>query len=139
MSTRNRLTNLPRLLALSLALALPAVSAPVQSARAETASADPSYVFGLVTLTPMVHVPLAGAASEAQLIQQLQAQGFSDFKVTPLSPNRFDPRPELMHPDLTVTSAADERAQNTPVHAGWNGTAVKNAKTVEVYVDRAPR
>ena len=139
MSTRNRFAALPRIAALSLALAVPAVSAAVQAANAETATPDESYVFGLVTLTPMMHVPMAGAASYAQLIRLLQSQGYADIKVTPLSPNSFDPRPELMHPDLTFTSAADDAARDTAIHAGWNGTAVKNGRMVEVYVDRVPR
>jgi hypothetical protein len=111
----------------------------VLCALAPTASADDSYFFGLVTPTPTVHVPMAGAASYAQLIRQLQAQGYTDIKVTPLSPNAFDPRPELMHPDITFTSPDNEEAQDTPIHFGWNGTADKNGTTFEVYVDRASR
>lgn len=139
MSTPNRFRRMARAAVLSLSLALPAVSAAVQGAYAQAASADDSYFFGLVTRTPMVHLPMPGTASYAQLIQQLQAQGYADIKLTPLSPNLFDPRPELMHPDLTFTSAKDDAARDTPIHAGWNGTAVKNGTMFEVYVDRAPR
>jgi hypothetical protein len=116
--------------ALSLAALL---AAPAPSA------AEESYFFGLVTLTPMVHVPLSGSASEAQLIRALQADGFTDITVTPLQPNGFDPRPELQHPDLTASSPADPRAQGTPIHFGWNGTAVKDGRAVQVYVERAER
>ncbi len=115
------------------------LASAVLGAMTQTASADDSYFFGLVTPTPTVHVPMAGATSYAQLIRQLQAQGYTDVKVTPLSPNAFDPRPELMHPDITFTSPDNEEAQDTPIHFGWNGTADKNGTTFEVYVDRASR
>jgi hypothetical protein len=102
-------------------------------------TADTSYFFGLVRRTPMVHLPMPGVTSYAQLIQRLQSEGYTDIKVTPLSPNMFDPRPELLHPDLTFTSAENAAARNTAIHFGWNGTAVKDGTTVEVYVDRADR
>jgi hypothetical protein len=121
MLIRNRFRGMARVAALSLALAVPVASAAMQNAYAQPASADDSYVFGLVTLTPMVHLPIPGATSYAQLIQELQAQGYADIKVTPLSPNRFDPRPELVHPDLTFTSADDEAARDTRSTSG--GTA----------------
>jgi hypothetical protein len=123
---------LPAALAAALSLAA-LLAAPAPSA------AEESYFFGLVTPTPMVHVPLAGSASEAQLIRALQADGFTDIAVTPLQPNGIDPRPELLHPDLTVSSPADPRAQDTPIHFGWNGTAVKDGRTVHVYVERVER
>lgn len=135
MSARPRLAGLfrPALLSLSLsAISLLGGSGPA-------AAAEDAYFFGLVTRTPMVHVPLAGTATYAVLIGRLRAEGYADVKLTPLSPNRFDPRPELMHPDLTITSADTDAARETTVHRGWNGTAVKGGQTFEVYVDRAPR
>jgi hypothetical protein len=133
MSTQNRVTELARVVLLLLAA--------VVAGCARTAVPDDSYFFGLATPTPMVHVPMAGVASYTQLIEQLQSQGYTDIKVTPLSANSFDPRPELMHPDLVFTSVDDEEAQDTPVHFGWNGTAAKNGQIVEVYVliDQASR
>ncbi len=124
--------------ALMVGFCLLLITSAVLCASAPSAAADESYFFGLVTPTPMVHLPMAGASSYAQLIELLQSQGYGDVKVTPLSPNVFDPRPELMHPDLTFTSPDNEDAQDTPIHFGWNGTAVKDGKTFEVYVDRAP-
>jgi hypothetical protein len=134
MSPRNRFKDLSGALLLSLAVAAPAVLMPLEPAGA----ADDSYFFGIVTRTPMVHVPMPDVASYAQLVQQLEAQGYANIKVTPLFPNLFDPRPELIHPDLTFTSPGDKVAQATPVHWGWNGTAEKNGRTFEVYVVRAP-
>jgi hypothetical protein len=135
MSARHRFTSLPRLAALSIAFA----TAAALAACAPTAASDDSYVFGLVTPTPMVHLAMSGATSDAQLIQQLQRQGYSDIKVTPLSPNIFDPRPELLHTDLTYSSPDDPKAQDTPIHFGWNGTADRNGRTFEVYVDATQR
>jgi hypothetical protein len=121
--------------ALSLAVAAALAGAALLGAATPAAAADDGYFFGLVTPTPMVHLALPGSASEAQLIGTLQAQGFNDIKVTPLSPNAFDPRPELLHPDLTYSSPDDAAARNTPIHQGWNGTAVKSGRFYEVYVD----
>ena len=134
MSPRNRFKDLSSALLLSLAVAVPAVVVPLEPAGA----ADDSYFFGIVTHTPMVHVPMPDVASYAQLVQQLQVQGYANIKVTPLLPNLFDPRPELIHPDLTFTSPRDKVAQATPIHWGWNGTAEKTGRTFEVYVVRAP-
>ena len=89
---------------------------------------------GLGPPLPSVHVSLAGVATDAQLIQQLQAQGYTDIKVTPNYPNRFDPRPEIVY---GFSSPNDEDARDMHVHFGWNGTAVKNGRTVGVYVDSA--
>jgi len=131
MLTQNRVTELARVVLVSLAA--------VMVGCAPTAVSDDSYFFGLVTPTPMVHVPMAGVASYTQLIEELQSQGYTDIKVTPLSPNSFDPRPEFTHPALVFTSVDDEQAQDTPIHFGWNGTAAKNGQIVEVYVDHASR
>ncbi len=139
MSTENRSTGLRHFAGLSLAFAVWVASAVMPSACTPTAAADDPYVFGLVTRTAMAHVPMSATATYAQLIRQLQSQDYADIKVTPLSPNLFDPRPELMHPDLAFTSADNEAAQDTPIHFGWNGTAVRDGRRFEVYVDRAPR
>jgi hypothetical protein len=66
-------------------------------------------------------------ATQAQLIERLQAQGYSDVKLSTSLPNTFDPHPEL-EPD-----GADPRT--TAVHEGWNGTAVKGGDIVNVYID----
>jgi hypothetical protein len=83
---------------------------------------------------PALHVAVAGVESEAQLVAQLQALGYRDIRVTGFQPNEIDRRPELSH---GFTSADDEDAQVTPVHFGWNGTALKDGRWVDIYVDRA--
>jgi hypothetical protein len=134
MSPQVSLARRARRAALSAAFGAALSTAALLGATAPSA-AEESYFFGLITPTPMVHVALSGTASEAQLISTLEAQGFTDIKVTPLSPNQFDPRPELLHVDLTVSSPSDPRAQTTPIHDGWNGTAVRDGRTFHVYVD----
>jgi hypothetical protein len=89
---------------------------------------------GLITEAPALQVAIAGGESEAQLIRQLEAQGYDDVRVTEFRPNNVDRRPELMH---AFRSADDEAAQVTPVHVGWNGTAVKDGRTFDVYVTQA--
>jgi hypothetical protein len=84
---------------------------------------------------PAHQVAFSGIASYAQLITELRSEGYSDIRVTEFYPEKIDPRPELMHPLL---SADDPDAQATPVHLGWNGTAEKDGRIVDIYVTRAP-
>jgi hypothetical protein len=92
---------------------------------------------GFIEPVPAVQVAMSQGASEAQLIRELQAQGYDDVRVTELLPNRFDEHPELMQ---GFRSADDPAAQATPVHPGWNGTAAKGREIYNVYVTpAAPR
>jgi len=88
---------------------------------------------GLIDDAPALRVAIADVESEAQLIRQLQSQGYDDIRVTEFYPNDIDRRPELMH---AFRSADDEDAQLTPVHFGWNGTAAKDGRVFDVYVPR---
>ena len=111
---------LPRAALLYLALVAPLASC----------GAAPDFIDD----APSVHISIAGAASEAQLITELRSLGYSNIRVTDLRHNGMDRRPELMQ---AFSSADEEEAQVTPLHFGWNGTAVKDGRTVDVYVDRA--
>ena len=113
-----------------------AVKEPARAALLYLALASPlaSCARDIIDDMPSVHTSIAGVASEAQLIARLQSSGYTDIRVTPLHPNGMDRRPELMY---AFSSADDEEAQVTPVHFGWNGTAVKDGRIVDVYVDRA--
>jgi hypothetical protein len=69
--------------------------------------------------------------NEAELIDRLHAAGYTDVWLTTERPTSFTPRPEIsarLDPD-------DPVAQSTPVLIGWNGTARKDGRTVDVYVD----
>lgn len=70
-------------------------------------------------------------ATQAQLVESLQRDGYADVRLSTSLPNPYDPHPELA-PD-----GADPKT--TPIHPGWNGTATRNGETVNVYVDGAGR
>jgi hypothetical protein len=89
---------------------------------------------GIIEDSPEFHTPIVGVASDAQLIEQLRAAGFEDIRVTPFYPNDIDRRPELTH---GFVSADDPDAKVAPVHFGWNGTAVRDSRFFDIYVDRA--
>lgn len=88
----------------------------LQAARAE----------GLITTAPTIRVTVSGLESQAQLAQTLRDQGYSDVTLADMAPTFTAPHPELnaervAHPD------------STPVRAGWNGVAVKDGQTVQIY------
>ena len=91
----------------------------------------PAAAAELLTTTPSVHVTAPGVMNEAELIDRLHAAGYTDVWLTTERPTSFTPRPEIsarLDPD-------DPVAQSTPVLTGWNGTAHKDGRTVDVYVD----
>lgn len=83
---------------------------------------------GIVSTAPVVHVPVGGVESQAQLAQTLRAEGYSDVVLTSVTADPTHPHPEL-NPAFTANP------QGTPVRAGWNGVAVKDGRTVQVYAD----
>jgi len=92
-------------------------------AGAQAAKAD-----GFISTVPTVHVAVAGVESQAQLAQTLRGEGYADIVLSSAAPSLANPRPEL-NPELV------SNPQNTPVRSGWNGVAVKDGKTVQVYAD----
>lgn len=81
--------------------------------------------------------PLKGPLSQAQLIAGLQAHGYTDIKLSADVADPFNPHPEQAQ---SVSSPRDPKAQITPLHLGWNGTAVKDGRTYDVYLRaEAPR
>jgi hypothetical protein len=80
---------------------------------------------------------LTGPLSQAELIQGLKDHGYNDIKVvTGYAPQISDPHPELSH---GFRSPHDPAAQVTPVHLGWNGTAVKDGNTYDIFIrDESP-
>ena len=91
----------------------------------------PAAAAELLTTTPSVHVAAPGVMSEGELIEKLQAEGYTDVWLTTERPTAFTPRPEIS----ARLSPDDPVAQSTPVLLGWNGTARKDGRTVDVYVD----
>src|SRR5208283_593147 len=90
--------------------------------------AGAAFAGDLITQTPAVHLTAQSGNSQAQLAEALKAQGYSGIILSssPALPN--DPHPER-NPSLT------DHPEKTPVRIGWNGVAVKDGQTVQVYAD----
>jgi hypothetical protein len=91
----------------------------------------PATAAELLTTTPSIHIAAPGVMNEAQLIDRLHAEGYTDVWLTTERPTSFTPRPEIS----ARLDADDPVAESTPVLPGWNGTARKDGRTVDVYVD----
>ena len=79
-----------------------------------------------VTTAATAHVTVSGVESQAQLARILRDQGYSDIALADTAPSFRAPHPEL-NPERIA------HPETTPVRAGWNGVAVKDGKTVEIY------
>ncbi len=111
-----RLHRLPSLAATLTALCLPLLA--TQAAQAD----------GFFSRVPTVHVATAPTESQAQLADQLRAQGYTDVVLSSIPATPANPHPE-------GNSSLTGNPWQTPVHAGWNGVAVKGGQTVQVYAD----
>ena len=81
---------------------------------------------GIITTVPTVHVTVPTVESQAQLAQTLRDQGYTGIVLSAVSPSFVEPHPEL-NPDRIA------HPESLPVRAGWNGVAVKDGQSVEVY------
>ena len=77
----------------------------------------------------VVHWADPAIASGAQLIEHLQSEGYTDVRLSSQQPTPSTPHPEIS------AGLTREAAAWTPVHQGWTGTAVKDGRTVNIYVD----
>ncbi len=107
----------------TLAVSLTALCLPLLGTQA--AHAD-----GFISRVATVHIVVPGVENQAQLADQLRAQGFTGVILSSTYPSPANPHPE---DNSTLTSHPEQ----TPVHAGWNGVAVRNGQTVQVYADVA--
>jgi hypothetical protein len=82
--------------------------------------------------TLAVHVQVTGLESQAQLADGLRALGYHDVVLSSVYPSPENPVPEE-NPSET------SHPEQVPVHFGWNGVAVKDGKTYQVYADRPHR
>lgn len=106
----------------SLVLGLSAICLPLLGTQ-------PAPAAEFITETPTLHVHVAGTESQAQLADRLRSQGYADVIMSSVYPSPADPLP-WRNPTLT------SHPEQTPVHAGWNGVAVKDGQVIQVYVDR---
>ncbi len=114
MSTSRNLWTLAASTAMAVVLA---GSLPMAAAGAE-----------LLTETPRVVVTVPGVISQAQLQRQLELLGYGNIKLSPIYPTPSNP-----HPELSATMTSDPAF--TPVHRGWNGSAMKEGRTLNVRVE----
>jgi hypothetical protein len=73
----------------------------------------------------------ASTMSEAQLKQRLEAQGYRHIRLTPLVPEAMFPQPQRVEPQDAVT------LQSEAAHVGWNGTATREGRTINIYLSRS--
>jgi hypothetical protein len=78
-------------------------------------------------------IDVAHVTTLEQLKQTLESHGYTNVKLAPNKPNEEDPRPDLE--DNGPGKKSTFNAGRTPVHAGWEGTAMKDGKTVNVVID----
>ncbi len=90
--------------------------------------ARPAQADGLFSRVPTVSVSVPKLETQAQLASRLRAQGYTDVVLSSTYPSPANPHPEA-NPTLTG------HPEQTPVHSGWNGVAVKDGQLVQVYAD----
>ena len=61
--------------------------------------------------------------------------GYSSIHLTRVRPTEVDPRPDIE--DSGKNGTRRQNSPNVPVHQGWNGTAVRDGKRVNILVDEA--
>ena len=105
----------------SLAISLTALCLPLLATQ-------PAQADSLLSTVPTVHVSVTRTTSQAQLADQLRAQGYANIVMSSTYPSPANPHPE-------GNSTLTDHPEQTPVHAGWNGVASKTGQTVQVYAD----
>jgi hypothetical protein len=71
--------------------------------------------------------------TQEQLVNKLKSLGYGDIKLSDVSPSASNPHPEI---SCRTPEAA---AATTATHRGWNGTATKDGKQHNIYVDAVGR
>ncbi|MDR3506164.1 MAG: hypothetical protein P4L52_07955 [Acidocella sp.] len=103
------------------------ISAVALAAASLLGIAQPAVASGLLSMSSAIMVSLEDVESQAQLAKQLQAEGYSNILLAAITATRMNPHPELNPSETNIAG--------TPVRPGWNGTAVKDGKTYDVYVN----
>lgn len=91
-------------------------------------AAQPARADGLFSRVETVHIIVPKVEDQAQLADRLRALGYTHVVLSSIPASPANPHPEG---NPTLTSYPEQ----TPVHAGWNGVAVKDGKTVQVYAE----
>lgn len=88
-------------------------------------AAEPESISG------SAHVTVNAVTSQADLAKQLEKMGYTNIRLTPVRPTDVDPRPDLT--DCTA-QGSPVNSPVVPCHSGWNGTAVRDGKLVNIMV-----
>jgi hypothetical protein len=88
---------------------------------------DPQQITGTARLD------FTKVISLEQLQTLLEQEGYTDIQLSPVQPNISDPRPDIQANSPNGRKHLDLAA--TPVHPGWDGTAVRNGKRVNIVID----
>lgn len=105
---------------LAASLALPAAQAASPVKRSDTVNLDLSE---LISMDQLKHL--------------LEQQGYTDILLSPVKPNSTNPRPDIQ--DSGPKAVKSVNPATTPIHEGWNGTAVKDGKRVNIEIDSHSR
>ncbi|MBB5374475.1 hypothetical protein [Acidocella aromatica] len=87
---------------------------------------QPAVASGLISTSNAVMVSLKEIESQGQLAKDLAAGGYTHILLSSVAATRENPHPEL-NPSLV-------NQPNEPARTGWNGTAVKDGETYQIYV-----
>jgi hypothetical protein len=104
-------------------------SAAVLAVASMLGLAQPAAASGLISTSDAVMVSLKSIESQDQLAKQLTADGYTNILLASVAATRENPHPEL-NPSLV-------NQPNEPARTGWNGTAVKDGATYQIYVSYA--
>lgn len=81
-----------------------------------------------------VKLTISEATSMTELKTLLQQRGYTDIDLSPVKPNDENPRPDIQGTGGSARNKVDPNT--TAVHYGWNGTAVRNGKRVNIVIDK---
>lgn len=87
-----------------------------------------AFADGLFSSVATVHVTVTQPETQAQLADHLRAEGYSDVIMSSATASPANPHPEK-------NSSLTSNPGQTLVHAGWNGVAVKDGQTIQVYAE----
>jgi hypothetical protein len=88
----------------------------------------------MVSVSPLTLAQTSGTSepcfTQGQVIRQLESQGYSNIRLSEISPT-----PDQPHPELNWRTPVSD-AEFTTTHQGWNGKATIEGRTYDVILDR---
>jgi hypothetical protein len=84
--------------------------------------------------TGTVKLAISETTSMTELKDLLQKRGYTNIDLSPTRPNEENPRPDIQGTGGPASSKPNP--DTTAVHYGWNGTAVRGGKRVNIVIDK---